>query len=156
MGTKLDVNVVATQKVSGWMQGVVTSCEGDFFDIEFPGSSSEYDFSIDRWSTDIAPIGSKTSEDYKWRADSLQGCEDFLCDVYDGQDWLESTIFRTKIEEDAPGRQVEKAYVAFRVYRTTGKKMRQDERGIFDGWSSKYDEWIPIYSPLIVPHLTKS
>ena len=27
---------------------------------------------------------------------------------------------------------------------------------MFDGWSAKYDEWIPIYSPLIAPHSTRS
>lgn len=34
--------------------------------------------------------------------------------------------------------------------------MREDERGVFDGWSKKYDEWVPIYGPQIVPHMTKS
>ena len=48
------------------------------------------------------------------------------------------------------------ADVAFRVYRTQGRKMRYDHDigGAFDGWSSRYDEWIPIYSPRIRPHLS--
>ena len=62
----------------------------------------------------------------------------------------------TKIEEEAPGRFVEYGYVAFRVYRSQGKKLREDEKGVYDGWSKKYDEWIPLFSPNIVPHLTKS
>lgn len=33
--------------------------------------------------------------------------------------------------------------------------MREDERGVYDGWSSKYDEDIPVYSPRIQPHLSR-
>lgn len=47
------------------------------------------------------------------------------------------------------------AYCAFRVYRDWGDNMKRDERGQFDGWSRKYDEWIPIYSPRIQPHLSR-
>ena len=77
-------------------------------------------------------------------------------DAWDGTDWLEATIFETKAEEVAPGRVVEFAWVAFRVYRETGKRMRKDTRGTYDGWSAKFDEWMPIYNNLIVPHRTKS
>ena len=33
--------------------------------------------------------------------------------------------------------------------------MRKDERGAYEGWSVKFDEWIPVYSPRIVPFATK-
>ena len=33
--------------------------------------------------------------------------------------------------------------------------MRKDERGTYEGWSSKFDEWVPIYSPRIMPFLSK-
>ena len=50
-----------------------------------------------------------------------------------------------------PGREIEFAYMAFRVYRDNPKKPKQDERGSFVGWSSKYDEYMPIFSPNIAP-----
>ena len=45
------------------------------------------------------------------------------------------------------------AYIGFRVYVENGSK--SDERGQFEGWSSKFDEWISIYSPRIMPFLSK-
>jgi hypothetical protein len=46
------------------------------------------------------------------------------------------------------------AYIGYRVYVETGNK--QDEKGSFEGWSSKFDEWIPIYSPRIQPFYSKT
>ena len=66
---------------------------------------------------------------------NLVNCVDYVVDAWDNQDWLEATIFKTKEEEVAPGRFVLFGYVAFRVYRTTGQKLKKDERGIYDGWS---------------------
>lgn len=48
------------------------------------------------------------------------------------------------------------AYSAFRIYRNPDEwqfinKVKDDERGIFDGWSVKYDEWIPLFCPRIAP-----
>ena len=28
--------------------------------------------------------------------------------------------------------------------------------GVYDGWSARYDEWIPMYSPRIQAHLSHS
>jgi hypothetical protein len=42
-----------------------------------------------------------------------------------------------------------------RVYRPHNNKMREDERGTFDGWSSKFDEWVPVFSPRIMSFMTK-
>ena len=49
------------------------------------------------------------------------------------------------------------AYVAFRVYREKppGPTTKSDERGTFDGWSVKFDEWIPVYSPRLAPYESK-
>jgi len=46
------------------------------------------------------------------------------------------------------------AYIGYRVYVESGKK--SDEKGNFDGWSSKFDEWIPIYNPRIMPLYSKT
>lgn len=56
----------------------------------------------------------------------------------------------------APGRVVEYARVGFRVYKKTGRKLREDENGTFEGLPSKYDEWVPIFGLNIAPHMTKS
>ena len=60
----------------------------------------------------------------------------------------------TKHQKVAPNRTIELGYVAFRVYRPDGKS--KDKRGTYDGWSAKYDEWMPIISPLIFKHKSKT
>jgi ubiquitin carboxyl-terminal hydrolase 34 len=46
------------------------------------------------------------------------------------------------------------ALVGMRIYTPTGN--RHDERGNFDGWSERFDEKIPLYSPRIKPFMTQS
>lgn len=46
------------------------------------------------------------------------------------------------------------AFVGYRVYIENG--IKSDEKGNFEGWSSKFDEWIAIYSPRIQPFYTKT
>lgn len=46
------------------------------------------------------------------------------------------------------------AQIGYRVYVENGNK--SDEKGTFEGWSSKFDEWIAIYSPRIQPFYTKT
>ena len=82
--------------------------------------------------------------------------ENVVCDANDGTDWLEATVFETEMREVGPDRVVPFLLVGFRVYRETGKKLKQDEHGIFEGWGARYDEWTPLHSPYFAPHLTKS
>jgi ubiquitin carboxyl-terminal hydrolase 34 len=46
------------------------------------------------------------------------------------------------------------ALVGMRVYRKNGQ--RQDDRGSYDGWSDRFDERIPVYSPRICKLLSQS
>lgn len=46
------------------------------------------------------------------------------------------------------------AFIGYRVYNEAGKK--SDEKGNFDGWSTKFDEWLAIYSPRIMPFYSKT
>lgn len=46
------------------------------------------------------------------------------------------------------------AYIGYRVYVENGTK--SDERGTFDGWSSKFDEWIALYSPRLQAFYSKT
>ena len=73
-------------------------------------------------------------------------------DMHDNIRWEEGTIFEVKEMTTRQGRKVLMASVGFRIYRENGKK--SDELGRFDGWSSKYDEMIPIFNPRLMPHLS--
>jgi len=111
---------------------------------------------MDRWSTDIAQFEAKTKEDYAWRRENLAKLDlvDFIVDCHDKFKWEEGTLFNV-FEDKTGGRPVLFANTGFRVYRTEGKKLRSDDRGVYDGWSNKYDEDIPIFNPRIQPHLSK-
>lgn len=41
------------------------------------------------------------------------------------------------------------------MYRENPGSVRKDERGAYEGWSVKFDEWIPVYSPRIMPFGTR-
>mmetsp|Transcript_399 Transcript_399/g.581 ORF Transcript_399/g.581 Transcript_399/m.581 type:complete len:113 (+) Transcript_399:394-732(+) len=109
----------------------------------------EFDTDIDRWSLDVAQFESHTKEDYEWRR-TWANVEDknFLVDCHDKFKWEEATIFDIS-EDSLASRPVLICNIGFRVYRTVGKKIRTDEHGTYDGWSSKYDEYIPLFSPRI-------
>ncbi|CDW75154.1 UNKNOWN [Stylonychia lemnae] len=49
---------------------------------------------------------------------------------------------------------IKMAFIGYRVYCEQGNK--EDEMGSFYGWSSRYDEWIPLYSLRIRPLLTQT
>jgi len=42
-----------------------------------------------------------------------------------------------------------------RVYRENTNSLIKDAIGTYEGWSEKYDEWLPIFSPKIYPWGTK-
>jgi hypothetical protein len=67
--------------------------------------------------------------------------------------WLKGTIIKMyDVVED--GKTFPVAVVGMRIYTPNGQ--RKDDRGNFDGWSDRFDEKIPIYSPRIVPFNTLS
>ena len=122
----------------------------------FPELPADFDRDVERWSTDLAQFETHTKEDYAWRRANLtdRDMRDFVCDCHDGFKWEEATAFNI-LNDTMNGRAVLMANVGFRVYRTEGKKIRTDERGTYDGWSNRYDEWVPVFSPRIHPHLTR-
>jgi hypothetical protein len=78
-----------------------------------------------------------------------------VIDAHDKSVWNKSTILEIKEEVVLPDRTVKKAFVAFRIYFEKGPKI--DEKGRhYDGWSNRFDEWIPLYSPRIQPFYTKT
>ena len=93
--------------------------------------------------------------DYEWRRENITTDSiDYLVDCHDKIKWEEATIFNVG-EDTSSGRPILVGNIGFRVYREEGLRMKEDERGKFDGWSCKYDEYIPIYSPRIQVHLSR-
>ena len=83
VGSKIDVHV-GNRNVQGWMSGKVIVVHGEILEVEFTESTTDLDQHIDRWSTKIAPDGSKTKEDYEWRESTLRGAEMLTVDAFDG------------------------------------------------------------------------
>ena len=154
----IDVKVLGDDKdkTKGWVRGQVERISGDMLSVIFPDLPVDFDCDIDKWSTDIAVAESHTKEDIAWRNENIGSTDvtDFVCDCHDKYKWEEATVFNI-IEDNSGGRPVLMGNVGFRVYRTVGKKIRQDERGTYDGWSNRYDEWIPVYSPRLHAHLSR-
>lgn len=118
-------------------------------------SPLSYDKNVNLWSTDIAPFESKTKEDYEWRATVLSKTEQLECEVHDKSTWNKSTILSFNNVKQGPDRAPLMVHCALRVYRDIPNSLRKDERGTYEGWSSKFDEWVPVYSPRIALWGTK-
>lgn len=157
LGDKVDVLVKADEKspMTGFLQAVITRVEGDTLFLEFPESSNFYDTTMDRWATQICPFESKTKDDYAWRREHVLNSKDLEIDAHDKSSWLKATIFETKQQTISAERVITLAYVAYRVYRQKTNQIRKDERGTFEGWSAKFDEWIPVFSPRMMPWQTR-
>lgn len=77
-----------------------------------------------------------------------------MVDANDKSVWNKSTILDIKDNQLGPDRIVKMAFIGYRIYVENGNK--SDDKGSFEGWSSKFDEWVPIYSPRIQPFFTKT
>jgi hypothetical protein len=110
---------------------------------------------MDRWSTDLVQFETKTKADYEWRRNNVVNAKMLECDVHDKATWNKATIFEIKKQTVGPGRVIDVAYCALRVYRDIPNSIRKDERGTYEGWSVKFDEWVPVFSPRLMPWATK-
>lgn len=99
---------------------------------------------MDRWSIEIAQFETKTKEIFEWKKTVAVGT---LIDCNDKTTWNKAHIMELKEQEVAPGRVIKLGYIAYRVYQENGSKV--DEKGKFEGWSNRFDEWLSIYSPRI-------
>jgi ubiquitin carboxyl-terminal hydrolase 34 len=100
---------------------------------------------------EIAPFETKTKDLWEWKASLKIGDH---VDANDKSVWNKSTILDIKENQLGPDRTIKMAYIGYRVYTETGNK--SDEKGTFEGWSAKFDEWIPIYNPRIMPFYSKT
>ena len=76
-------------------------------------------------------------------------------DCNDKTSWNKAHVMEIKEIEVTPTRKVKMAYVAFRIYQENGTKT-DDTGQKFEGWSTRFDEWISIFSPRIMPYQTKT
>ena len=106
---------------------------------------------VDRNSLDIAQPGTKTKHSLDWK-DALKAGD--VVDAYDKSIWNKSTILDISDSTLTDDRVIKIASIAYRIYVEKGS--RNDERGNYEGYSNKYDEWVPLYSPRIQPFFTKT
>lgn len=143
---------VRTSRGVGWSQAKIERVVDDTLHLVYPMETKDADRPLDRWSVEIAPFESKTKEIWEWKktikVDDELDAQDDTCK------WLKATIISIKDEVEGDGRVFPLACVGMRVYVASGT--RRDDRGHFDGWGDRFDEWIPVYSPRICPFKTRS
>lgn len=147
----IDAIVDENNRCSGWSQARVSQVNGDLLFLEFIYDTKNADRYIDRWSVEIAQYETKTKELFEWKNTLTSNT---VVDAHDKTVWNKSTILDIKDQQITPDRVVKMAYIAYRVYVENGSK--SDERGTYDGWSNRFDEWISIYSPRIQPFFSKT
>lgn len=87
-------------------------------------------------------MGSRT-EGWEWR-DRIK--ENDRIDIFDTMGhWFLGTVLKTHKIKDAAGIEVPEVYVGYRIYSEDGTKLDNQNRR-HEGWSERYDEWIPAYS----------
>lgn len=131
-------------KCSGWSQARIASADGDILKLEFIYDTKSVDKNYDRWSVEIAEFETKTKELWEWKKTLVNGS---TVDAHDKTVWNKATIFEIKEQTFGPERIVKMGFVGFRIYQEGGTK--NDERGAFEGWSHRFDEWISVFSPKI-------
>ena len=100
---------------------------------------------MNRFSPEISHIGKYLKEN-DWKHELKIG------DEVDGFDkakvWYPSTILNFKQHTQSNGRLWTLVRVGFRVFTPSGQKT-DDEGKKYIGWSRRFDEWIPLWSPRI-------
>jgi hypothetical protein len=140
-----------SSRCSGWSQARIESVNSDVLHLEFIYDNKSADRYLDRWSVEIAQFETKTKEVFEWKKTVEVGT---YIDCNDKTSWNKAHIMELKDQEVAPGRTIKVGFIAYRIYQENGTK--SDEKGKFEGWSSRFDEWVSIYSPRIQPYLSKT
>lgn len=85
-----------------------------------------------------------SDEQFNYRMNLEEGME---VDELDTENlWYNSTVIAVRNLHGMEGKEV---YVGLRVYRENGDKVDSNSNLKFFGWSSKYDEWLSVFSPRI-------
>lgn len=110
--------------------------------LRFEEEGKDWDRVIARDSNEIGIYNTHSKFD-SWRDALVPGS---LVDCFDNTSfWYNSTVLDKRIVTNSHGTNTTEVLIAFRVYESNADK--NDEKGFYRGWSSKYDEWISIRSP---------
>lgn len=139
-GTRVDAvkeEKIGKRAIYGWSAATVREVTETHVACLFIGSSSSTNFAKD--SEKIAPFRTHT-EDYTWRDELKEGDSIDVCDT-DGK-WFLGTVLKLRPRQHSATKE---CLAAYRVYLESGSK-EDRERGRYEGWSEKYDEWIHAHS----------
>lgn len=75
---------------------------------------------MDKSSLDLAPLGAKTKDMYKWKEEELKVGD--VVDAYDRSIWNKSTILDMQDVFVNENRKYKSCYVAFRIYTEKGTR----------------------------------
>ncbi|CDW89068.1 ubiquitin carboxyl-terminal hydrolase family protein [Stylonychia lemnae] len=146
IGSKVDaVKIDYEFNLKMWAKGEIHSIVNDIFLVAFENDIKSLTSRFLPWySPEIDRYDTKSSGD-EWRASLQKG------DLVDGYDstkkWYQSQVqYRETVKDE--DREVHRLRIGFRIYHPEGSKTDDDQRKYF-GWSEKFDETIPAYSPRI-------
>ncbi|CDW88647.1 ubiquitin carboxyl-terminal hydrolase family protein [Stylonychia lemnae] len=136
-----------------WVQAQILSVGNDeILELNFIYDKWQQQKRFSMWSVKIEQFGIHTKDLYEQR-DKVQIMMQF--DINDIMIWYRSIILGIQERQEYnSGIIIKMAFIGYRVYCEQGNK--DDEMGSFVGWSSKFDEWIPLNSLRIRPLLTQT
>jgi len=94
----------------------------------------------------FAPPG-RFTDDWEWRLD-LKVDDQIDCMDTEKQ-WLKATVLHTRTAENTEGEAVPEVLVGYRTFDDAGPRPDEERGQNYFGWSNRYDEWVPVTSPLV-------
>ncbi|KAL4488468.1 hypothetical protein ABPG72_013036 [Tetrahymena utriculariae] len=127
-----------------WSHARVTEKSDTRVKLSFLCDSSKYDRSVEWASYELRQYNSRCF-DFEWRQ-SLK--PDMVIDVCDTACvWYQSTILDTRsVIIEGIQEPIKELYIGYRVYCEDGD-IKDTQGRSFNGWTSKYDEWLSAHSP---------
>ncbi|CDW77975.1 UNKNOWN [Stylonychia lemnae] len=152
-GDMIDVNLELAKTLgdSVWVQAKIKKIRfDDLLILDFIFDTWQNKTIINKWSIRIAQLGQYTSQICQQKDKFKPMINVDSCGSYW---WNRSTILDI-CDREQSNIIVKMARIGFRIYCEQGKQ--KDKMGQYDGWSSSFDEWIPLYSSRIMPFLTQT
>ena len=132
------------ERVEGWAIGIIKEIHEDKLLCNFKGIPENNTAYYKKDGFKISPLGSRTG-DWEWRNKLVIND---IVDILDTQGkWFLGTVLDTKEIEN----NIKMVNLGFRVYLPNGSKIDDNGRR-HEGWSSKYDTWLPTHSIRIQPY----
>ncbi len=138
-------------KCSCWGQARIAAINDDLLHLEFFNAAKSADRVMERYALELAEFETKSKENFEFKKELKEGD---TVDCNDKTTWCKSTILKIDEQNLGTERNCKFAYIGYRVY--VEKAQKSDNRGCFEGWSERFDEWVPIHSARIAQINTKS